>query len=623
MGFNSVFRALQEIFPEVDIRILKAVAIEHPKDADAAVEVILFEVLPSTSSRPEASLPTIDNRDDEHLSSFSPLTSPHTPSDYQDLKHSSIGEIGTEQSFLLKHQGAAEETIASSSSKPGSVASEDADENYHTNAPTSDSTFLDEPLDASTVSNINGENDTDQLCVNTESREESSSAAHQEINVSLESHQDSHAASSFIIHEDTVISDCRNDVFHAAMKDFFEQVANDSYSSTLSDVLQSCLDSKSKAENSPAQCLLDSSTVHGEIADFTERATKDDFTSVNEYEKPGSSSSLENSSEGVFCDTEMVNVQEDSSSTTIVTRSGQICRIDLLEDAIEDAKNNKKTLFSAMETVIGMMKEVELQEKEAELAKEEAARGGIDILTKVEDLRQMLQHAREANDMHAGEVYGEKAILATEVRELQSRLITLSDERDKSLAILDEMSQTLEARLAAAEEMRIAAEKEKQEKEESARKALVEQELIMEKVVQESKRLQEEAEENSKLRDFLMDRGRVVDMLQGEIAVICKDVKLLKEKFDECIPISKSLSSSQTSCVLASSTSFYKGLISDWVPEQDQSSETPKRVSPASSVSIDHHLNNSPEKKNTSDDKKKELLDDEWDLFEDETQLYS
>ena len=40
---------------------------------------------------------------------------------------------------------------------------------------------------------------------------------------------------------------------------------------------------------------------------------------------------------------------------------------------------------------------------------------------------------------HAGEVYGEKAILATEVRELQSRLLSLSDERDKSLATLDEV----------------------------------------------------------------------------------------------------------------------------------------------------------------------------------------
>lgn len=43
------------------------------------------------------------------------------------------------------------------------------------------------------------------------------------------------------------------------------------------------------------------------------------------------------------------------------------------------------------------------------------------------------------NIQHAGEVYGEKSILATEVRELQTRLLGLADEKDKSLALLDEV----------------------------------------------------------------------------------------------------------------------------------------------------------------------------------------
>lgn len=59
----------------------------------------------------------------------------------------------------------------------------------------------------------------------------------------------------------------------------------------------------------------------------------------------------------------------------------------------------QKTLFLAMESVISLMREVELQEKAAEQAKEEAARGGFDILIRVEDLKQMLQHAKEANNM--------------------------------------------------------------------------------------------------------------------------------------------------------------------------------------------------------------------------------
>lgn len=52
---------------------------------------------------------------------------------------------------------------------------------------------------------------------------------------------------------------------------------------------------------------------------------------------------------------------------------------------------------------------------------------------------QLTQNSVSLSLQHAGEVYGEKAILATEARELQSRLLSLSDERDKSLKILDEV----------------------------------------------------------------------------------------------------------------------------------------------------------------------------------------
>lgn len=40
---------------------------------------------------------------------------------------------------------------------------------------------------------------------------------------------------------------------------------------------------------------------------------------------------------------------------------------------------------------------------------------------------------------YAGEVYGEKAILASEMRELQSRLRSLSEDRVKALAIINEV----------------------------------------------------------------------------------------------------------------------------------------------------------------------------------------
>lgn len=39
----------------------------------------------------------------------------------------------------------------------------------------------------------------------------------------------------------------------------------------------------------------------------------------------------------------------------------------------------------------------------------------------------------------AGEVYGERSILSTEVTELENRLLNLSEDRDKSLSVLHEV----------------------------------------------------------------------------------------------------------------------------------------------------------------------------------------
>lgn len=61
----------------------------------------------------------------------------------------------------------------------------------------------------------------------------------------------------------------------------------------------------------------------------------------------------------------------------------------------------QKTLFLAVESIICLMREVELQEEAAEKAKLEAAKGGVDMLKRVEDLKEMLQHAKEANNMVA------------------------------------------------------------------------------------------------------------------------------------------------------------------------------------------------------------------------------
>nr|XP_018684268.1 PREDICTED: uncharacterized protein LOC103992430 [Musa acuminata subsp. malaccensis] len=59
MTLKSVLRALQEVFPQIDLRILRAVAVEYSEDVDAAVEFILSDVLPIITEPAEASNPYI------------------------------------------------------------------------------------------------------------------------------------------------------------------------------------------------------------------------------------------------------------------------------------------------------------------------------------------------------------------------------------------------------------------------------------------------------------------------------------------------------------------------------------------------------------------------------------
>ncbi|THU59844.1 hypothetical protein C4D60_Mb07t06310 [Musa balbisiana] len=59
MTLKSVLRALQAVFPQIDLRILRAVAVEYSEDVDAAVEFILSDVLPIITGPAEASNPYI------------------------------------------------------------------------------------------------------------------------------------------------------------------------------------------------------------------------------------------------------------------------------------------------------------------------------------------------------------------------------------------------------------------------------------------------------------------------------------------------------------------------------------------------------------------------------------
>ncbi|KAL2323573.1 hypothetical protein Fmac_027952 [Flemingia macrophylla] len=618
MGFNSVYRSLQEIFPQVDARLLRAVAIEHPKDADLAAGIVLADVIPFMSKK----LPPATAQDNNH---GAPLN---------------VEVESEEEGNRLRHRQLIDHIDVGPSSAPHSISAEITKSADHSIGPD-----LNVALGKSTLSNgSNTNDDTDKFLEmdkelnvfqNAEDNfdeetlnmiaQEMATGFSQEDNGNFD-HRQLHAdvdceilissgicptmepERNFLDKEDAATKNNGNSIgnhLNEEWVDFVVPSAND-YDATTSHRLEEC-----KTNHFTAESFEDQTVYHVQENEDNLQLELDDTRS---------SSAGGNTNDA----------EDDIGGKNAVSEYSQVCRIDLLEETIDEAKTNKKTLFSSMESLINLMKEVELKEKAAEQANLEAATGGSNIRARIAEYKTMLVQAKEANDMHAGEVYGEKAILATELKELQSRLLSLSDERDKSLAILDEMHQILEARLATAEELRKAAEHDKLEKEDSARKALVEQEALVEKVLHESRRLQQEAEENSKvssvsllghfiilhLREFLMDRGRVVDMLQGEISVICQDIRLLKEKFDANLPLNKSFTSSQTTCKLASSGSSHKSLASS---EHSDSYEIAKtsRVAPIERLPSEsgHDVEKSKDDQNA--------LDDGWDIFEKDAELNS
>jgi len=113
------------------------------------------------------------------------------------------------------------------------------------------------------------------------------------------------------------------------------------------------------------------------------------------------------------------------------------------------------------------------------------------------------------------------------------------------------MHNTLQRRLAAVEAERVAAEKAKLEREASAQKSLREQELSLEVVKNHSKSLEQQAQENAKLRQLLNDRGHAVDALHGEMIGIFDCITQLKLRVDMQLPVDKPLQ--QAPSILSSS----------------------------------------------------------------------
>ncbi|KAH7676949.1 UBA-like protein [Dioscorea alata] len=671
MGSEDVFISLKELFPQVDHRILKAVSIEHANDVDAAVEFIVSDVLPRFSGPPKE---TQGIKQSSQKGSFSQaflggsnaneianqLSKPKAVAFGTHLYDSLINNCVTS----LMEETTSRDLCASKPYAPSFLANfhktfGDGGSSMHSGegveyevplisdhpsgALHCTSSLMDKRLPVGSLSNLQDGNSHYQLFSDDDQSE------NRDFGTNLKDDTVLQIQNSNSLHDSFQELDCLSGkaTFSPSLggSDDDQSIILENMSDELGSVACSEKDTNGSLFGSEklTSCSADPANIQDSDRIEYKFADKDAFPSPQEANTCvlenciSSVQFVDSAIEEFNCSTgiqefQLGNMTEkvadlpslsdnDCQITNLSTKSSQIVSIDFLEDFIADAKTNKKVLLSAIESTIDMMKDVELEEERAKQAKVEASKAGEDILSKVEELREILKHSKEANDMHAGEVYGEKSILATESRELQSRLLGLSNERDKSFRIIKEIEETLKERLTTAKKEIAAAEQEKLEKERLAQKALSEQEQLMDAIVQESKALQQQAEENSKLREFLMERGQIVDTLQGEIAVICEDVLSLKERVDGRIPLSRSLLSRTGSLAssLSSSSSSRTSLSGRKSPSMELKDSPNPNSNPLATTT--QQLLKSQELKSSTNSGKttsgeKHGIDLDWELFE-------
>eukprot|EP00249_Psilotum_nudum_P012400 c23760_g1_i1 orf=477-2393(+) len=222
-----------------------------------------------------------------------------------------------------------------------------------------------------------------------------------------------------------------------------------------------------------------------------------------------------------------------TTSGVVDTGSNHNISIELLDEAIQEARADKEYLINVLEDIHMLQLKVDQEKSAAQIAKANADKAGLDTLKKAEDMKQAFAQAQEAHEMRAGEVYGERAVLATEAQELELRLVQLKGENSKVIAALNEIRAGLHAQYESAAKEREAAEEEKRLKETSAQKVLAMEETLMAKAAQELRDVEAEAEACARLRDFLVQRGSIVDSLQEEIASLRKCVGFFKKQIEE------------------------------------------------------------------------------------------
>ncbi|VAH35983.1 uncharacterized protein LOC119356277 isoform X1 [Triticum dicoccoides] len=215
-------------------------------------------------------------------------------------------------------------------------------------------------------------------------------------------------------------------------------------------------------------------------------------------------------------------------SEGFLDNSTQSFHITEINKNISDITKSKESLSCLYESTIMKMKEVELQEEKSRLAKQNADKAHQNFLAMAEHFNQLIENSKESNDKQAQVLCGENCSLVALTQDLQSKLTKLAAQRNEALTAVQEIKFQLDARLATSMEEEAAAMEQIIQEDKLALLLRKEKEATMGSIMEESRKLQKEAEENILLREQLLDQGHIIDIMQGEIASIQARVSKLK-----------------------------------------------------------------------------------------------
>ncbi|KAM0931700.1 hypothetical protein ACQ4PT_000161 [Festuca glaucescens] len=582
MAFKQVFYALREVFPQVDLRILKAVASQYSSDVDAAVGFVYSDVLPAVSEPTEThyALEDIDYAEHAHTDSKKPnLHSGRIPLvdlgaqedasvlfEMNSLLQEHYFQVGSSRTSAIEPHMIEYEQSASGGCSDHCASGKDIvspetenignPKQYNDNFELSDlfassGSMLPLFLGSSSGCAVKHEGQMPLRLSNAVSEHDITSS---EDNCYLET-----LFVNFHSKEDSQTSKNLLDVptIHTLSK------ANDNYDLQ---VLFENIDNTGKesgvlrtAENPPElNNLANDDSFHNLFAELS-TVDKTTETPSNFPGKGGSDrvhkeepTLIHSNNCGTFNSTCNFNddkhfvcpiVELDAfrpneeckmpgahKSEGILDISTHSYHITDLNKNISDTTKSKELLTSLYEATIMKMKEVELQEENSRLAKQNANKAHQNYLAMVEHFNQLIKNSKESNDKQAQVVGEEKCLLVALTQDLQSRLAKLSAQRDEALATVQEIKCELDARLATSMEEEATALEDIMQKEKVSLLVRKDKESTVGSIMEESRKLQKEAEENILLRGLLLDQGRLIDIMQGEISNIHANVVAMKER---------------------------------------------------------------------------------------------